>query len=472
MKFILNFLLHHFLFAGALFFASGAAAITGDGGDGGDGAGGGDGALGGYEGDAGDDGALDDADADADAALDGADKDQQQVDDKTVIKEETELGEFKGAVSARLKGLVSKSPKLAEAFKENPKLQEQIEATFRREAALRDVFPTVAEARQMREQFPNGLADVNTLLEDVKEVEQLDSLFYTRDGEGHYQGHVEMLGNMFKDDSAATVALLKAMPTEWAKLDRASYNEVMGSIIGATFAQKEIPQYISELAEMAKDPKNATAVESGLRKLLGFAESFTKGKAQPTEAERNLSDREKAFQRTQQQSKQTEGQQFNRTFVGESKKLQLGIIAKHPAIAKLEKATGVTPQKRAEVIEKVRTKIEQFLGKSPSFMRKLRPAHAAGKLQDTLDLQKAAWSQSWLLNKMVRDVLRVETPAIVQNNRDAVRRRAGTPAAKTTPKTGGDKTSKGPRQIAGRWYREDGTPFTTSEVLSGKHLSA
>src|SRR5205807_1464964 len=138
--------------------------------------------------------------------------------------------------------LTAQSPKLAEAFKENPKLQEQVEATFRREAALREVFPTVAEARQMREHFPNGLMDVQQLLGDVKEVEELDNDLYTRDREGNYPGHAKILNNVFSDDREAAVSLFRNLPKEWARLDRESYNDVMGSIIGATFQQKEIPQ--------------------------------------------------------------------------------------------------------------------------------------------------------------------------------------------------------------------------------------
>jgi hypothetical protein len=29
---------------------------------------------------------------------------------------------------------------------------------------------------------------------------------------------------------------------------------------------------------------------------------------------------------------------------------------------------------------------------------------------------------------------------------------------------------RGPRQVNGRWCREDGTPFSTEEILRGKHL--
>src|SRR5579864_7196592 len=101
----------------------------------------------------------------------------EREQETTPEKEEPELSEFKGAVSARLRSIVKQAPELGQVFQKYPKLQEQVEAVFRRESALREIFPTVAEARMMRDQFPNGQADVQALLEDVQEIEQLDKSF-------------------------------------------------------------------------------------------------------------------------------------------------------------------------------------------------------------------------------------------------------------------------------------------------------
>lgn len=463
---LLKWLLNHFLFAGTMFFAAGSPALT-DAGAGAGETGGGD--PSGEETAAGDDiGYGDDAPAD-EVPPEGADDTKPEV---VASKEEPEISEFKGLVGQRLVNLKKQAPELAQVFQKYPKVQEQIEAVFRREAALRDVFPTVAEARQMRETFPNGLADVQTLQESVQQLDALDKDFYTHDSDGNYAGHAQLLNNMFTDDREAAVALFKTLPREWARLDRDSYNEVMGQIVGSTLVQKGIPEYIQELQESAKEAKQ-DSLASSLGKLLNWANGYTKEKARPSPEEERLSQDRAKFSRETQQRAQADQQTFARSYVAESKKLQLDIINKHPAMARLATVKTITEGKRAEIAEKIRQKTEKFLGKSPSFMKKLTPAFHGRNLAETIALQKAAWSQQWLLNKMVRDVLRVETPAMVEQNRESARRRAGTPANKVPVKTGdANKSPKGPRQVGGRWYKGDGTPFTTTEIFAGKHLQA
>lgn len=382
--------------------------------------------------------------------------------------EEPEVQEFKGHVSARLRGLVKQSPKLAEAFKENPKLQEQIEATFRREAALREVFPTVAEARQMRERFPNGLADVQQLESDVKEVEELDKDFYGRGQDGAYPGHAKIVDNMWRDDPQAASALFRSIPKEWHRRDPEGYNDVMGKIVGATLANSR------EIADLddALQSGDQKRIEASVKKFFSWANGFLSEKPRPTaEQEAIARDRAKLDKDTQDRAKQ-DGQRFHTSFISESKKLQTNIIKAHPAVKRLLENKAVTDAKKAEMIEQVRADIESLLGKSRSFMEKLRPAHASRNLQETLNLQKAAWSEQWRLNSAVRRVFNKEVPQMVSTNRDAVKRRAGTPP----PRTAGDKsktTPTGPRQIGGRWFRDggNGAPFTTAEVLAGKHLA-
>jgi len=385
-------------------------------------------------------------------------------------KEEPELSEFRGAVSARLRSIVKQAPELGQVFTKYPKLQEQVEAVFRREAALREIFPTVAEARVMRDNFPNGQADVQALLEDVKEIEELDSNFDQRDQEGNYPGHVQIISNFFDRDRNAAVSLLKTIPREWARLDRESYNEVMGSILGATLAQKEIPEFIAELAEEAKGLE-AKGLEGGLRKLLNWAQGYTSERPKPSAEEERLQRDRQSFDRTKAEAEKGEQKKFHNSFASSNLKVERDIVSAHPAVKRLMQVNSISEDKRNQIVGQIVASTEKFLQNSPSFMRKLRAAYQSRNLSETNNLVKAAWSQPWLLNRMVRTVLAKEVPSMVQNNRETAARRAGT--ARTAPPASGGKkteTTKGPRQIAGRWYRENGSPFTTAEVLAGKHL--
>jgi hypothetical protein len=465
MNTILAWFLHHWLFFSVFLFAAGAPALTevggGDGGavDGGDLAGG---------------ATTDETDVSDTAGTSAGSAEGERAAEEThqqPEREEPEASEFKGAVSARLRTLAKQAPELSQVFQKYPKIQEQIEATFRREAALREVFPTVAEARQMREHFPNGLADVEALHGEVAELEKLDKDFYTRDADGNYSGHTQLLSNMFQDDRQAAVSLFKTLPKEWARLDPDSYNEVMSGIVGATLAHNGIPAFLDDLLAGAADNP---ALEAGLKKLARWTQGYLAEKPRPT-AEQEQLQRERAnFNREKSERSKEEGQRFNSSFVAESRKLQLETINGHPAMKKLAQAQGVSAEKRTRIANDIRLRMEKLLSQSPSFMRKLKPAYESRNLSETIKLQKAAWAQPWLLNKMIREVLRVETPALVEQNRESVRRRAGAPAGKPPVRTSGNAAPTGPIKIGGRWYRDGGkgAPFTTAEVLAGKHLSA
>jgi hypothetical protein len=477
MKLFTQWLISTFLFGGTLFFAAGAPVIGAEGA--------GDGLDLGDLGDGTDDGAGDAEGADAsggsgdshqresDSDL-GDDSQQAEGRDQHRSQEEPEVQEFKGSVSARLKNLTKQAPELGQVFQKYPKLQEQIEATFRREAALREVFPTVAEARQMREHFPNGLADVQQLHADVAEVETLDKDFYTRDREGNFPGHTKIIDGMFADDREAAVSLFRSLPKEWARLDRESYNEVMGKVVGVTLDNSRAVADLADALE-SKDPKR---IEASATKFLNWADAFSREKPRPSADEERLNRDRASFKQQTAERDREEGQKFHTSFVSESRKLQMQTIKGHPAVKRLLESKTVTEQKKSDIVEQVRQSMEKLLGKSSSFMRKLQPLYKSRNMDEVLKLQKSAWGQQWLLNRMVRSVFAKEIPQLVTSNREAVRRRAGAPASKTPVKSGEKKDapvgSLPAKQISGRWYRDGGrgAAFTTAEVLSGKHQQA
>ena len=475
---MLKHLLHFFFpFLMLSFAAADTGLSVGDGGAGGaaaaDTSSGGDGSADSGDTDygLGDDG-VDDAGHDDDAAGDEHADEHAHEDDAT--KElDKETTDFKGLVSKRLLALKKEAPELTAVFQKYPKVQEQVEAAFRRDMAYRELYPTVAEARQMREQFPGGMSDVEQLLTDVKEVETLDQNFYSKDRDGNYSGHRTIIDNLFSDDRDAAVALFRSVPKEWARLDPDSYREVMGQIVGATLARAEIPEVLSEIIDAAKEAKQ-DGLAKQLSKVLNWASGFLREKAAPTEEERRIQADRAQLSRERQDRQKEQRQEFAKTFVRESRKLQMDVISKHPAIKALEKAPGVSPEKRARIQELVRGRIEKYLAASPSFMRKLRAEHAAGNLKGTLDLQKVQWQYPWILNKFVREVLREETPAMVRQNQRETGRRRAEPSRQ--PARGGERMKEkertGPYQEGGRWFSKEGKPYSTADILRGKHLQA
>jgi hypothetical protein len=227
------------------------------------------------------------------------------------------------------------------------------------------------------------------------------------------------------------------------------------------------------MIEAAKEAKQDSLAKQ-LGKVLNWASGFLREKSAPTEEERRVQADRAQLNRERQDRQKEDRQRFSQTFVRESRKVQMEVIGKHPAIKALEKAPGISADKRSRIQELVRTRIEKYLAASPSFMRKLRAEHSAGNLKGTLDLQKVQWSYPWILNKFVREVLREETPAMVRQNRETGRRRT---EPSRQPARGGERNSRekertGPYQEGGRWFSKEGKPYSTADILRGKHLTA
>jgi hypothetical protein len=486
-------MLKHFLqylMFGLTMFAAAAPAVGAGSGDGGAGDGaaddggssssaGADDAGLGDLGEAGSSGSGDEGDPDNLGEVDPELSDASQANDEQRAQQDKdkETADFKALVSRRLVALKKEAPELAGIFQKYPKVQEQIEASFRRDMAYRELYPTVAEARQMREQFPNGMADVEQLMTEVGEVEQLDKDFYGRDAQGNYAGHTKVIQNMYQMDRDAAVSLFRTLPKEWSRLDPQSYNEVMGSIVGATLAHAELPQWLAECVAGIDDPKNLPMIKRELQKMQQWSQGFMKRKTEPSEEERRIQSQRAELDRTTQQRKQEDQQRFHQTFVAESRKLQDSIVRKHPAVAQMLATKSLTEAKKAEIVGKIRTAIQGHLKTSRSFMSKLRPIHSAGKLKESLDLQRVAWSYPWVLNKFVRQVMAEETPNLVRQNPGARRAAAAAqrpPAGRSNSKEQPQRRTErtGPYQEGGMWFKKDGSRFTTAEILRGLHLKA
>jgi hypothetical protein len=379
------------------------------------------------------------------------------------VQDDPETQDFRGHVSNRIRNLVKLSPELGKALT-NPKVRDAIEAPLRREAAYRDVFPTVAEAKAMRERFPNGLQDVQALEDDVKEIEGIDNLTYNRDQEGNYSGHPELINNIFSSDKDAAISLFKTLPKEWARLDRDSYNDVMGKIVGATLTGTGSWEQLIELREHAANTEGLKGIIPQLDKILNRLAPFVEERRPDPQQEKFNQERQQ-WNRQRQQSQEQDNKQFNNNFVQESTKIQREIIGQHRLMQKLATVKSVTPQKRAEITEKIRVKVEQFLSHSPAFMRKITESYKARNMEESSKIQRQFWGQEWLLNRMIRDVLKVETPNLVNQNRTTVQNRTGVkpPVKATTDNGKGEPT--GPYQVNNQWYHKDGRRMTTVEAM-------
>ncbi len=376
-----------------------------------------------------------------------------------------ELAEFKGTVSARLKHLDKQAPGLAAHLKKFPQVRDAIAATFRREAAFRELYPGgLVEAQALRDAFPRGMDDVNQVMAEIQEVEGLDSKFYTQGDDGSYPGHADFIENLAAQDKDATIALLKKAPTAWAKLDPESYNETFSGIMARTLTNDRVYEHMEILTEIAKELKNPELTQR-VSQLASYLAGFQPKRAkEPTDEERRIKAERVALDREKAERSKEEGARFHQSFVAESIKFQKDLIAAHPLMKRLPET--IPANKKAAMIEDIRKRIVTHLDKIRPFKAAFNAGYQARDQKAVMEAQRNYWT-GWLLNLYVRRVLSEETPGLVTASQ-------AKPGVKPAAKPGAKPAPAGPKKAYQgsdrRWYRGDGTPFTTQEVLRGKHL--
>jgi len=381
------------------------------------------------------------------------------------IKEEPETAEFRGNATGRIRNLVKRSPELGPVLEKYPELKNHIEAAFRQNAGYRDAFPTLAEARAMRERFPNGLQDVQEMQNDLDEMSSIDDAFLTQDQDGRFPGHVDYINNIFNLNRNATLSMLDTAIKEWPRLDRNSYNTVMGKIVGATLVGTGMYEALMELRESANGNDATKGLVGTLDKVLARMNGFIEER-QPTKEDQELARQRASFDREKSEYGKQDQANFDKSFGQSNMRLQREIIGNHKAIQRLAQVKSISEQKRADIIEKVRLGMEQFLRNSPSFMRKLTDAYNKRDMNEAVKVQKSYWEQEWLLNRTIRNVFRTEVPQLVRTNQETVQKRVGAPQQKTTPQANGKRTS--PYKQGGQWHWPDGRTMTVEETMKAQ----
>jgi hypothetical protein len=358
---------------------------------------------------------------------------QGEEDHLRESSEEEELTEWRGTASARLRELAKTSPDLAKAMRENPKLANTLSATFRREAAYRELFPTVAEAKELRETFPRGMEDAKVLLADVQQLGQIDQLFDSNNP----QSHEKLLRQMAERNSPAFKSFARTLPKVWAQIDPEGYQSTLRGIIGTTLESEGLPGFAQKLVAAARTSgdKNLETMAGELSQwLTGFSED---SRRKPDPRQEELDRRARELDQREQSTAQKNAQEYQSRWNPAEIKQERDMIKADRAIARLYKAV---PQAKADrIVEDIRVRTASYLMRSVSFRNAFGKAYAEG-LEPALAMTKAAWQRS--VGMFIRRVLAEETPMIVKGNRADVnkreqaaqRRDAGSGAAPVGPK--------------------------------------
>ena len=392
--------------------------------------------------------------------------DEQQPEPETTGDED--LSEFHGSVAARMREMCKKAPEMNAVFQKYPQVRDSVAASFRREAGYREAWPTVAEAQQVREYFPRGVEDVQQLISEVEEVGQQDSLFYSRDPE--QQG--QLVRNMYQSDPKATESLLENLPRVWAEISPASYQKTFQSIISSTFSENGLFSLASEvktLRDSGKAQEAGAAFDELLKLLDGYAPSNGNKRRDP---ERDKFDRErKEFEKKQAQDAENKKAEFKSDLAT----AEIDSVTRDiKALLGNRLPKTLSPEKTERIIKEIRQRTFTFIAKSRPFMNARQSAMDKGDIKAAVGISQTAWKR--ILPMMMRKVLAVDTPTIVTGTKTAndKKRQAASrtePGSSAAPRDGTSPSRQaGPRKINGQFVDANGRPYSTEDVLRGKHL--
>lgn len=137
-------------------------------------------------------------------------------------------------------------PELKQLFDANPELRRVWQA----ERAYRGVFPTVAEARELKKIFPT-LVDARTAAENLADLQRLDRWFFS----SRPEDHAELIANLQQLDPQAFHSLARAFPQVLAQIDPEAYRADTALRVEATLAdvRAEAARRSDEAAVAAAD---------------------------------------------------------------------------------------------------------------------------------------------------------------------------------------------------------------------------
>jgi hypothetical protein len=271
-----------------------------------------------------------------------------------------EEGDEEAAAAAAAKAEAEKDPNagakpLAEAvvppeikglFKLPNGVGNKVKDLFFRDAAYREVFPTVAEAREIRELVPD-VESAKKMADYTVQLEDFDNLYYNPDPA--QQG--EFIQRLFNDDPEAFGRLMEVLPSKLYELAPAVYRKDTETRIQGTFRN---------LHRMSMDPGMDPARAENLRAAIDvlsrhlfqkpFAQLTQRQQAQDPAMEKFYADK-KAFE---DRVAGERAEAFTTYFKGTNEHVVTNIVGEIRArVDELSKGTAFTDKAKVKMVREI-----------------------------------------------------------------------------------------------------------------------
>src|SRR5438128_1805897 len=140
---------------------------------------------------------------------------------------------------------------LRAAIKANPELGKTLQSLWDQHQAYRTIFPTVAEARTIKEMFPGGAEEAKTLLADAESIQQVDDSFYY----GTPQARQDLVSRLYQSDPKALTETVKAAVEMMQTGAPEDYRTMADGIIAREFAEGNVGAHLAAMADAVRGGK-------------------------------------------------------------------------------------------------------------------------------------------------------------------------------------------------------------------------
>lgn len=388
MRFLLNWLMNHLLFAGTMFFAAGATAI-----------GGGDAAVQGrpVAGSGGDDTPTDDTPADESVA--GATEDQQPTDD--TLQDESQDQQPQVASSEQIKSHIE------ELKKTNPALAKELKNTFFMVEALKKEFPGgLPELRQVKQTIEElgGSEGIEGLKAERAEWNTLDDKFIN--------GDVTVLDDFAKFNPESFAKIAPAVLDKLATIDKAAYDHKLSGIFAATLDNWRFFDTLDRVAESIGrivDDKGQPMCARELQLLQGLAKNYDEIKKIASTAPVKATDDGKSKIDAERAEIAAEKARVASEYVGNATQFhaQKQYDSVVPAEARSQKL-DLERMKAAGSYDRMMRQIDEEIGRAVSsdkaFLQKMGTSLAAGRRDEAVKLSNSKFDA--VVGEVVKHVIR------------------------------------------------------------------
>jgi hypothetical protein len=150
---------------------------------------------------------------------------------------------------------------LKKAMEAAPEIKTELQRLWDEHQAFREVFPTVGEARAVKELFPEGAEQAKLALSKAMELEQSDALFASRDP----QSQRELASKMLEFDPQAFGAMLLVSAELVRERNPELYRGIVGSLNGhgTTTTAKGRPTATNAREEQLENEFNSITEQQG-----------------------------------------------------------------------------------------------------------------------------------------------------------------------------------------------------------------